>query len=397
MTAHPYQTLSPFKVRNLSKPGRYADGNGLYLMVEPSGAKRWLLRTMVQGRRRDIGLGGVRLVSLAEAREAARRLRAIARAGGDPLAERQARAAAPSFEAAARAVYQQNAPAWRNPKHSQQWINSLVEYAFPLIGSMPIDRVVAPDVLRVLSPIWLSKPETARRVRQRLSAVFDWAKAAGLRSGDNPVDGVAKGLPRQPERVRHHAALAYGDVPAFIRTLRASGVSEPVKLAFEFLILTATRTSEALGASWREFDLEARLWTIPGERMKAGRPHRVPLSPRVMELLARAKQLAGPSALVFPGRSLKRPMSNMVFLMTLRRMELDVTGHGFRSAFRDWASERTNFSRETCEMALAHTIKDKAEAAYRRGDLFEKRRALMQAWAGFAAAKGADIVPLRAG
>ena len=394
---HPYQRLSPFKVRALKTPGRYADGNGLYLMVEPSGAKRWLLRTMVQGRRRDLGLGGARLVSLAEAREAARRYRAIARSGGDPFAERRKARPTLTFEVAAREVYKQHQPSWRNAKHKEQWINSLAEYAFPIIGASPVDQITPAEALRVLSPIWLTKAETARRVKQRLKAVFDWAKASGLRSGDNPVEAIAKALPKQPERVRHHAALAYAQVPGFIRSLQATGIGEPVKLAFEFMILTATRTSEALNASWREFDLDERLWTIPAERMKAGRPHRVPLAPRAMEILARAKELAGTSTLVFPGRSLERPMSNMVFLMALRRMELDVTGHGFRSAFRDWASERTNFSREVCEMALAHTIKDKAEAAYRRGDLLDKRRALMAAWAGFATVKSADVVALRVG
>lgn len=398
MTMHPYQALTPFKLRSLKRPGRYADGNGLYLMVAPSGAKRWVLRTIVQGRRRDIGLGGLRLVSLAEAREAARHYRKVARDGGDPIAERrQARVTAPTFEQAARAVHRQRAPAWRNPKHKDQWINSLTEYAFPIIGGLRVDQIAAPDVLRVLSPIWLAKAETARRVRQRMHAVFDWAKASGHRSGDNPVDGVAKGLPKQPDRIRHHAALAYADMPSFINTLRADSIGEPVKLAFEFLILTATRTSETLNARWTEIDFKERVWTIPAERMKAGRAHRVPLAPRAVEILERAKALAGDSNLVFPGRKHDAPMSNMVFLMALRRMELDVTGHGFRSAFRDWASERTNFSRDVCEMALAHTIKDKAEAAYRRGDLIDKRRALMNAWAAYAAAKSADVVPLRAG
>lgn len=302
---HPYQRLSPFKVRALKTPGRYADGNGLYLMVEPSGAKRWLLRTMVQGRRRDIGLGGARLVSLAEAREAARRYRAIARSGGDPFAERRKARPTLCFEAAAREVYKQHQPSWRNAKHKEQWINSLAEYAFPIIGAAPVDQIAPAEVLRVLSPIWLTKAETARRVKQRIKAVFDWAKASGLRSGDNPVEAIAKALPKQPERVRHHAALAYAQVPAFLRSLQASGVGEPVKLAFEFMILTATRTSEALNASWREFDLDERLWTIPAERMKAGRPHRVPrgrrrFSPAPGSLRAQARWFFQAAALSTP-------------------------------------------------------------------------------------------------
>ncbi|QGZ93427.1 tyrosine-type recombinase/integrase [Terricaulis silvestris] len=395
---HPHFALTPLRTRSLKLAGRYADGNGLYLVVDSSGAKRWLLRTVVQGRRRDIGLGGLRLVTLAEAREAARTYRKIARDGGDPLAERRkARQTAPTFTEAARAVHKQHAPAWRNPKHGDQWINSLTDYAFPIIGAMRVDQITAPDVLRVLSPIWLAKAETARRVRQRMRSVFDWAKASGHRSGDNPVDGVARGLPKQPDRQRHHAALPYAEIARFIRSLRASTVGEPAKLAFELLILTATRTSETLNAGWTEFDLDERIWTIPPERMKAGRAHRIPLSPRAVEILARAKELAGDSTLVFPGRKRETPMSNMVFLTTLRRMDLEVTAHGFRSGFRDWAAERTNFAREVCEMALAHTIRDKAEAAYRRGDLLDKRRQLMSAWAAYATAKSADIVPLRAG
>jgi integrase len=353
---------------------------------------------MVQGRRRDIGLGSARLVGLAEARETARIARKLAREGGDPIAaRRETKAQAPSFEAAARQVYAEHFPGWKNAVHRAQWLQSLSDYAFPILGDVGVDRIATPDILRVLAPIWLTKPETARRVKQRLHAVFDWAKAAGNRSGDNPVDGVAKALPRQAQRAKHHAALAYADLPAFIAALRAAPVSEPVKLGFEFLILTAARTSEALLARWREIDLDAALWTVPAERMKAGRAHRVPLAGRTLELLARARLLAGKSELVFPGRSEARPMSNMVFLMALRRMQRDITAHGFRSTFRDWAAERTHFSREVCEMALAHTIKDKAEAAYRRGDLIDKRRALMEAWAHYATAPHADIVPLYAG
>ncbi|MES1158886.1 MAG: site-specific integrase, partial [Terricaulis silvestris] len=203
-------------------------------------------------------------------------------------------------------------------------------------------------------------------------------------------DGVAKGLVKQPSRVRHHAALPYSEIPTFVRRLRTSNNAEAVKLAFEFLILNAVRTSEALNARWSEIDFSERVWTIPAERMKAGRAHRAPLAQRSIEILQRAKELSGDSPFLFPGRQSDAPMSNMVFLMTLRRLDLDVTGHGFRSAFRDWAAERTNFAREVCEMALAHTIKDKAEAAYRRGDLLDKRRALMTAWAGYVDAKTAD-------
>lgn len=381
---HLDRALTVVAIRNLSKPGRYADGNGLYLEVDPSGAKRWTLRTVVQGRRRDIGLGSHSLVTLAEAREAAIAYRKIARAGGDPIShKRQARRVIPTFADAAEQVHAEHKAAWTNSKHVDQWITTLRTYAVPVLGPMRVDEITTPAILQVLAPIWLTKPETARRVRQRIGTVLDWAKAAGHRTGDNPVEGVVRGLPKQTDRDQHHAALPYAEVPAFIARLRSSDTAEGSRLAFEFLVLTACRTGEVLGALWREVDLERALWVIPAERMKAHREHRVPLSLRAIEILNRARELAGTSRYVFPSRSPAKPMSNMVFLMTLRRMGLDVTAHGFRSAFRDWASEQTNVPREVCEMALAHTIPNKTEAAYRRGDLLEKRRELMSHWSKF--------------
>jgi integrase len=276
---------------------------------------------------------------------------------------------------------------WRNGKHRDQWINTLKQYTFRSLGHLRVDQITTPDILRTLGPIWLSKPETARRVRQRIGVVFDWAKAAGFAAGENPVDGVSQGLPRQPERKTHFSALPYHQVPAFIAQLQSSDLFEGSKLAFEFMILTAARTTETLCAHWAEIDWHEHLWTIPGTRMKAGREHRIPLPGRCLEILTLAMHFSSGSDYIFPGRSPSRPMSNMVFLMTLRRMELSVTAHGFRSAFRDWASEKTNFPREVCEMALAHSIKDKSEAAYRRGDLLEKRRDLMSAWAEFVAGR----------
>lgn len=302
----------------------------------------------------------------------------------------------PTFQEAAGKVHAEHAVAWRNAKHGQQWINTLTQYAFPLIGEKRIDQIETPDVLRVLSPIWLTKPETARRVKQRIGIVLDWGKAAGFRSGDNPVEGVSRGLPRQVDRPEHHATLPYSDVPAFVQKLRMSRLDEATQLAFEFLILTAARTNEVLRSTWTEIDLAGATWTIPASRMKARREHRVPLSLRCLEILRRARELCGDDPFVFNGRSVGKPLSNMAFLMALRRMGLDITAHGFRSAFRDWASEQTNFSREVCEMALAHTIKDKAEAAYRRGDLLERRRELMATWAAFSTASKADVVALRA-
>ena len=394
---HPQKALSAARVRAISERGRYADGNGLYLIVDPSGAKRWMLRTVVQGKRRDIGLGGISLVSLAEARESATELRRIARGGGDPLTERRkARSIVPTFEEAAYKVHAEHSASWKNSKHVAQWISTLEQYVFPVFGTQRVDQIDTPDVLNALSPIWLTKPETARRVRQRIGTVLDWAKVAGYRTGDNSIDGIAKGLPKQPNRKNHHAALPCLELPAFVKELHRTGADESTRLAFEFLILTATRTSEVLLAEWSEIDAEKETWTIPSERMKAGRKFRIPLPSRCMEILSRAKEISAGGKYVFPGRN-KKPLSNMVFLMTIRRMGRSCTAHGFRSTFRDWAAERTNFSREVCEMALAHTISNKVEAAYLRGDIFEKRRALMATWAAFVTSgRSADIVTLRA-
>jgi len=381
---HPEKALTAVRVRSLNMPGRYADGNGLYLVVEPSGAKRWLLRIVVQGRRRDIGLGGLSLVGLAEAREKALAYRKQAREGGDPLAERRkVKVVIPTFAEAAEAVHAEHKASWKNEKHAAQWISTLTAYAMPLIGEKKIDQIDTPDVLKVLSSIWLIKPETARRVRQRLGTVFDWAKAAGHRTGENPVDGVAKGLPKQPEKKNHHEALPYADVPAFVKELRALESDEIVRLAFEFLILTACRTGEVVGAEWCEIDEAQKLWIIPANRMKAGREHRVPLVSRTLEIVTQAKRMSAASNYIFPGRTYEKPISNMAFLMLLRRLKRTITAHGFRSSFRDWASEATSFTREVAEMALAHTIENKVEAAYRRGDLLEKRREMMAAWASF--------------
>ena len=395
---HPEKLLTAVKVRTMKTPGRHTDGGGLFLVVSPTGAKKWVLRTVVQGKRRDIGLGGTSVVPLIEARELAARYRKIAREGGDPLAERRkAQMVVPTFEQAARQVHEEHAPAWKNAKHGQQWINTLRDYAFPVLGDRRVDQVDSADVLKVLSPIWLAKPETARRVRQRLKTVLDWCRANHYRSGENPVEGIAKALPKQPRKDGHHAAIPFEQVPAFIEQLRGSGAGDQVKAAFEMLILTGVRTGELLNAKPSEFDLKSNVWVIPPERMKAGREHRVPLAPRAVELVEQALALSGEEPYLFPGRSPGRPLSNMVFLMTLRRLgRSDLTAHGFRSAFRDWISERTSFPSAVAEMALAHSIKDKVEAAYRRRDLFEKRRQLMDAWATYATSKSGEVIRLPA-
>ncbi len=390
---HPLNALTTRTVQSLTATGRLqraADGGGLYLLVAPGGSKSWLLRTVVRGKRCDLGLGSATLVTLAEARDEAHRLRKIARAGGDPLAERrQARRAVPSFEEAAKQVHAAHAPSFKNVKHSKQWLSSLAD-VIPAFGTKRVDAIASADILAALSPQWLKKPETSRRVLQRVRTIFEWCKAQGYRAGDNPTQGLTKVLPKHRAAKAHHAALPYAMIPTFIRALHAADTSASVKLAFEFTILTAARTSEVLRATWAEIDLDAKTWTVPGERMKTGFQHRVPLSPRAVEILKSAKTISDGGEYVFPGRTPKKPLSNMVFLMTLRRMKRpDLTTHGFRSSFRDWAAERTNFPRAVCEAALAHTLRDKTEAAYNRTDLFDRRRELMTEWSAFASTGGA--------
>jgi integrase len=393
---HPHKALTTRTVQSLSATGRTqraADGGGLYLLVAPGGSKSWLLRTVVKRKRCDIGLGGAALVSLAEARDEAHRLRKIARAGGDPLAERrQARRSVPTFQDAAKRVHAAHAPSFKNGKHSKQWLSSLGG-VISTFGAKRVDAITSADILAALSPEWLKKPETSRRVLQRVRTVFEWCKAQGYCAGDNPTQGVSKVLPKHRATKAHHAALPHDEIPSFIHALRAGHAGESVKLAFEFMILAAARTSEALQATWAEIDLEAKTWTVPGERMKAGLEHRVPLSARSVEILKRAQAISNGSDYVFPGRAVKKPLSNMVFLMALRRMgRADLTAHGFRSTFRDWAAERTSFSRAVCEAALAHTLRDKTEAAYNRTDLFDRRCELMADWAAFATSLSATAL-----
>lgn len=389
---HPNKALTATAVRQLKTPGRYADGNGLYLVVDLSGARRWLLRTIVQGRRRDIGLGSARLVPLVDAREIAATMRRLARDGGDPVAERRkARTIVPTFKEAAEKVHAETLASWKNKRHTDSWLTSLETYAFPVLGSRRADQIATADVLKVLAPIWLTKAETARRVRQRIRAVLDWARVAYSLAGANPVEGVERALPKQPERGEHYAAMPYAHVPAFVAQLRDRSGGDAAVLAFEFLILTACRTNEVLLASWAEVDFDQEVWTIPASRMKAGEVHAVPLSKWALALLNRAKSIAGDQPLVFPSRRRGKPLSNMVFLMTLRRMELEITAHGFRSSFRDWAAEETPFPDFVVEKALAHAVDNKVEAAYRRGDLLKKRRELMEAWAAYCTTPQASV------
>lgn len=375
-------------------PGRHADGGGLYLEVEASGARRWLLRTVIHGRRRDIGLGSTKLVSLAEAREMAARCRKLARSGKDPLVELR-KGTAPDFEEAAKACHEARRGSWRNGKHQDQWISSLKAYAFPILGRIRVDLIETSHVIDVLQPIWVEKPETARRVRQRIGLVLDWAKAKGFRTNASPTREIGRALPAHKDRQKHHAALPYSDVPGFLQNLRASGASNATKGALEFLILTASRTNETLQLTWSEVDMEHALWSVPASRMKSGRPHTVPLSDRALEILKAAKlEHSGKGEFVFEARSGKS-LSNMSLLMAMRRMDVPAVPHGFRSSFRTWAAETTNHPREVAEACLAHVTPDKVERAYQRSDFLQRRKAMMEAWARWCCNDVAEVVELR--
>ena len=380
-----------------SKPGRYGDGAGLYLVVSESGARKWVFRFSFAGKVTETGLGSADVVSLAEARDKALEARRTLATGRNPIeARRVAMAAAtakPTFGAVADALIAAKESEWRNDKHRAQWRMTLETYAAPL-RSRPVDEIDTEAVLAVLKPIWQEKPETASRLRGRIEAVLDAAKAQGLRSGENPAawrGHLSHLLPKRGVLSRgHHAAMDYRDVPAFLARLRERDAT--AALALEFCILTATRSGETLGARWAEIDLAAKVWTVPAARMKAARAHRIPLPDRAMQIIEKLLK-ARSSDFVFPGQRADKPLSNMAMEMVLRRMKLEnVTVHGFRSAFRDWAGNETSFPREIAEAALAHVIGDKAEQAYRRGDALEKRRALMAAWAQHCEQDAADNV-----
>ncbi len=393
--------LIPINVERLKRPGMHADGRGLYLRVGPNGAKSWIFRFKADGKRRDMGLGGYPDVGLAEAREKAEALRKTRSGGHDPLELRRAEQQAARLNAAKTLTFRQCAEAyiethstgWKNAKHAWQWPQSLGTFVYPVFGDCPVQDVDVALVVQALKPIWPTKTETAIRTRGRIERILDWARVSGFRTGDNPARwrGHLDQLLPRPSRiakVEHHAALPYAEIGAFMRLLREQkGVAAR---ALEFTILTAARTVEALGTRWDEIDFVAKLWSVPGERMKAAKPHRVPLAPAALQSI-RCLQGASDSAFVFPGARRGKPLSNMAMLQLLRRMGRgDLTAHGFRSTFRDWAAEQTNFPREVCEGALAHTIESKVEAAYRRGELLEKRRTLMAAWAAYCDRPAAD-------
>ena len=402
--------LTPLSVKS-AKPGRHADGGGLHLLVKETGARSWVYRFMLRGKSYDMGLGvaGPGGLTLAQARDKRDAERLKVKAGINPVAERQrktaedraaeqaAEIAAVTFKSVAETYIATNEASWRNEKHRQQWRNTLARYVYPVMGEKPVADIGTAHVLKILEPIWKDKPETASRVRGRIETVLDAAKARGYREGENPArwrGHIAQILPPRSRLTRgHHKAMPYESIPAFAAKLREREAT--AALALEFAILTATRTSEVLGATWAEVDLDKAIWTVPAMRMKAGKEHRVPLSPRAVEILEAVKPL-GTDSLFPSGKGGK--LSTMAMTMLLRRMKVDSTVHGFRSGFRDWAAECTGYAHEVCEMALAHVIGNKSEAAYRRGDMFEKRRRLMADWATFCASGGlmeASVTPIR--
>ncbi|MGI4976256.1 MAG: tyrosine-type recombinase/integrase [Janthinobacterium lividum] len=395
------RTLHRLTARTVTaaKPGMHADGGGLWLRVQ-TGGRAWLFRykSPVTGRERLMGLGRTADVPLARARATAAEARQVVAAKRDPLTERRAAAVVQAgdqqtFQQAAEAYIESQRPGWRNPKHAEQWTSTLTQHAFPTLGKLPVGQVGTEDVMRVLEPIWTQIPETASRVRGRVELVLDYAAAKGWRSGDNPArwrGHIAHMLPKRSRmsKVKHHRALPYKQIAQVMAVLAAS--DRRSALALRFLVLTAARSSEVRGATWSEIDLVERTWTVPGERMKAGNEHRVPLSSAALEVLqlARERGEGQGSPYVFLGRIAGCGLSDVAMSKALHfAAGSDSTVHGLRSTFRDWCGEMTDHPGDVAEMALAHAVRDKVEAAYRRGDLFEKRRAMMEAWAGFVTSK----------
>lgn len=385
--------LNALTVQRLNRPGLHSDGAGLYLQISIAGTKSWIFRFTLNGRAREMGLGPLAIVSLNEARLKAIECRKQLLDGVDPIDERREKKKQKALDAAKNVTFEECAAAyikahqagWKNAKHASQWESTLEMYAGPVIGKLPVQKIDTALVMKILEPIWYTKAETASRLRGRIELVLGWATVRGFRAGDNPArwrGHLATLLPKRSsvQKIKHFAAIPVTEIGAFMGKLRQE--TSISARALEFLILTAARTNEVLGAKWLEINLDDKTWIIPAERMKAKREHRVPLSDASVAVLEQMRSMPM-SEYVFPGLRPGSPLSNMALLAVLRRLKCKAVSHGFRSTFRDWTSERTNFSREVAEMALAHTVSDKVEAAYRRGDLFMKRRRLMDDWAKF--------------
>lgn len=390
--------LSVKSIAALKQSGMYSDDDtpGLYLRIGPTGAKSWVLRTLVHGKRREMGLGSVNVVGLAEARDLARTHRKTARQGGDPLAERKRAKGIPTFHDAAKSVHEALLPTWRNKKHAETWLATVEAHAVPKIGSRPIDTITSGDVLEILSPIWTSKPETAKRLKQRLSTIMDWSKGKGYLTAGNPVTGIDRALPRMERSKVHMAALAWREVPDFLTDLAGrEGISAR---CLEFIILTAARSGEARGARWEEIDFAQKVWTVPAERMKRKKPHRVPLSDAALAVLEAVNGMDAVYCFPSPQRNRTaggKPLSDMVFKSLFARMGREgFVTHGFRSSFRDWASESAHAPREVAEACLSHATGNAVEQSYARSDLLERRRGLMDAWGRFATGAAGQVVEL---
>jgi len=388
--------------RLVKAPGRHAVGKGLYLEVADSGAASWVFRKQRAGRRREIGLGSYPDISLATARDDAAKASAMMAAGVDPVAERKKADGIPTFRMAAALVFAAQVANWKHGKHTHQWLRSLETYAFPTIGDMAVDRIDRRELLEVLQPIWIGKHETARRVRQRMVAILDWAFVNGYRETEAPLRALSKALPKVKAKPVHFEALPYADMPGFVARLRQrDGLGA---LALEAAILTAARSGEVRGAAWAELDLEAGLWSIPAERMKGNEPHLIPLSPAAVAVFRRALALRTDDSegLVFPGQAqgkkaatgARKPISDMTLGAVLKRMGETADPHGFRSSFKDWAGEVAGFPNELSEAALAHAIQSKSEAAYRRGTLLDRRRVMMHAWADYCGGVRGAVIKL---
>ena len=400
LVKHASNGLTAAFVRTVSDPGKYHDGKGtgLFLLVKPSGSRSWVVYYAPpawtnRGKRRELGLGSPPVVSLVEARETALDNKRIAYAGGDPLLDRKKALATPTFEEAARQAHKELAPTWKNPKDRAAFLSTLERYVFPRFGRTPVSEVTSADVRQAILAAREKVPGVARKLTYRVSSVFRWAIAEG-HCAINPATRDALALPRVDRTPEHRKSLHYSDVTRCIDVVKASGAGTATKLALEFLILTATRSGETRNARWDQFDFhgagsaaaaDAATWTIPADIAKSKRPFRVPISGRALEILRQAETVSDGSGLVFPGIRQGRPLSDMTLSKLVKELGFDADVHGFRTSFRTWAQEQTNFPREVCEAALAHKVGDAAEQAYARSDVFEKRRELMEQWGDFLA------------
>ena len=378
---HPVNKLTALEVARLKIPGRYADGNNLYLLVEPSGAKRWVLRLTVNGRRRDMGFGNSIVIPLKKAREMAIYYKSLAKSGLDPILERKKEQGLNiSFQICAENVFKIVEPSLKNKKFAKSWISSLERYAYFYIGKKPISQVTSSDILNILTPIWYTKGETARKIKQRLRMIFKWARAKGYLKGDNPVELAEQALPKIKKSKNHFKAIDFNQLPNLIKKINHSTLSSVTRSALEFTILSAARTTEVINALWEEIYFDENLWIIPPERMKNNQEHIVPLTKRMISILNDLKKRSKNNVYIFEGPKNKPISNNTMRLALQRQLDVKATIHGMRSSFKDWASETTNFGNEVSEMVLGHSISNKIEAAYRRGKLLDKRRNLMEQW-----------------